>query len=280
MMAVERLLDQLFDAETLARQFKRLLLEAASVFASAPDLRAQLAAAWTDRLLADEAVFQEMILLYEECLGPLAEQSLLAVLVSAEAEEKRARSAAHLGYLGSEDCVESLMDCLYDESSVLRHDAIEALGRRGDPKALETLKARLSDTDSDVRQVTVTVLGALCGADVSPPPTSFLEAIMPLTSRQEVDSEVIEEVKEWLRTALSDPDDQVRAESAIVIGCLGEAQALDTLVDLLADEGLDQYQRTRMARALSRLGSQDALDVRSCPTRRYGVPPPRKSGPF
>jgi HEAT repeat protein len=123
------------------------------------------------------------------------------------------------------------------------------------------LKTRLSDADGDVRRVTITVLGALCGADVSPPPTRFLEGVMPLKSGQQVDNAVVEDVKECLRPALSDSDQAVQTEAAIVLGCLGEAQVTDRLIWLLMNTEFDYYQKGRIIRALGRIGTEEAMNA-------------------
>lgn len=261
MMVVDRLLDQLFDPDTLARHFIRLYTAAFEELRSAEEVRGYLAPAWIERLLSAEPLSAEMILLAETYLGPAAEEGLIRALEDADTEDERARSALLLGYLGSEVCIEPLLSCIYDANPDLRYHAIESLIRRGGRDAISALETPLSDTDPAVRQMTITVLGALCGGDVTPLPKSFIEGLMPLTSGEQVDGAVVEEVKEWLRPALSDPSEAVQTEAVIVLGCLGEADVTDRLIWLLGDPGFDYYQKTRAIRALGRIRAQKALDA-------------------
>lgn len=52
-----------------------------------------------------------------------------------------------------------------DESYRVRENAVVALGRIGDPRAIEPLIATIKDEESSVRLIAVQVLGVITGQD-------------------------------------------------------------------------------------------------------------------
>lgn len=104
--------------------------------------------------------------------GESQERSAAAVqaLVESGLEHKHARvrrcAACALGLVGppARPAFKPLLRCLDDPSSGVRLEAIEALGKIGDPRAVEPLTALLSDPDSDVRECAAGALGAIAAA--------------------------------------------------------------------------------------------------------------------
>ncbi|RMF83541.1 MAG: NACHT domain-containing protein, partial [Nitrospirae bacterium] len=71
------------------------------------------------------------------------------------------RAAEALGKLGDPRAVEPLLQALGDESRGVRRAAAEALGKLGDPRAVEPLLQALGDRYSDVRLAAAEALGKL-----------------------------------------------------------------------------------------------------------------------
>ena len=78
---------------------------------------------------------------------------------------------------------------------------------------------------------------------------------------ERVGNAMVEEVKERLRSALSDSDKGVQNEAAIVLGCLGDRQVVDQLIWLLMDTDFDYWEKGRVIRALGCIGIEGAFQA-------------------
>jgi HEAT repeat protein len=113
----------------------------------------------------------------------------------------------------------------YQKDPRVRGDAAEALGRSGDPRAVEPLLAALKDADSDIRQRAAAAL-----ATAGDP--SAVEQLLP---------------------ALEDEDHSVRAAAARALGQPGDARPIEPLLAALKD-GYAAV-REAAAGALARIGA-------------------------
>ena len=68
-----------------------------------------------------------------------------------------------LGSIGSEIDSESLIHALQDEDSVVRLNAVEAIGSIGGVRAIQALESSLSDEDDHVREIAAEELKLLKG---------------------------------------------------------------------------------------------------------------------
>jgi HEAT repeat protein len=104
--------------------------------------------------------------------GESQERSAAAIqaLVESGLEHKHARvrrcAACALGLVGppARPAFKPLLRSLDDPSSGVRLEAIEALGKIGDSRAVKPLTALLNDPDADVRECAVSALGAMAAA--------------------------------------------------------------------------------------------------------------------
>jgi HEAT repeat protein len=121
--------------------------------------------------------------------------------------DKRVAAADALGKLGDPRAVEPLVSALGDDRAGVRCAAAEALGKLSDTRAIEPLIKALGDGDYDVRGAAAGALGKLGDA----------RAIESLIS------------------ALGDGENGVRRAAADALGKLGDKRAVDSLVRALAD---------------------------------------------
>jgi len=141
------------------------------------------------------------------------------------------RSDACLASIDSEEEVDPLLlDCLDDESLLVRHCAAYALARRGGAAAAQAFREGLSSPDYDRRRISALGLGMLGGG-------------------REVD---------FMKPLLTDGNWEVRWAAAYALGRSGRREALPWLKHLAAgdphrDERGNYPVRTAAARAAERL---------------------------
>jgi HEAT repeat protein len=139
-------------------------------------------------------------------------------------------AAQALGKIGDPRAVEPLSAALNHTYEGVRWEAASALGKLGDSRAVEALIAALGDSDSDVRSEVVWVLSQIGGV-------------------RAVDSIV---------AALNDTDRGVRQSAAGVLGGIGGPRAVDPLVTALNDT--DSGVRKMAAGALGEIGGPRAVE--------------------
>ena len=163
--------------------------------------------------------------------------------------------------LRDSDATDSLVTRLNDEDSIVREDAVQALGELGSPRAVEPLITLLKDEDSYVRKKVALALGELGSPRAVEPLITLLKdedsdvRWMAASSLSELGS--LRAVEPLIRL-LKDKDSFVREEAAQILGELGSPRAVEPLIRLLKDE--DSYVREEAAQALGELGSPRAVE--------------------
>jgi len=130
-----------------------------------------------------------------------------------------------------EEAFTALVHALNDQSSSIRHRAVEALGRIGNDKAISALLNALSDTSSKVRLSAALALGQI-GSNKA------VDALLPI---------------------LQDEDSNVRSSAAKALGQLGSDKAVSALLKALRDK--NRTVRSTAADALAQMGHDNVIDV-------------------
>jgi HEAT repeat protein len=120
--------------------------------------------------------------------------------------------------------VDALMAATRDEDATVRYEAIDALGRHGDPRAAEVLIPALSDADPDIRAVAIEALHQ-CG----------VRSAVPL-----------------LVAALADENPTVRRHAAMALGDLGDEHVLSAL-EAVQQHDVEAFVREMATSAIARL---------------------------
>lgn len=175
-------------------------------------------------------------------IGKPAFKHLFNALHDPDAGVRRAVIYA-LGYPGKAPPVEPLINALRDPDADLRRSAAVALGRIGKP-AVEALIVALSDPNVDVRGHAIDALVKI-GSD---------HTIEPLIRRSATDAlvQIGKPAIEPLISTLSNSDADVRRNTVIALGEIGDAHAVEPLVSALSDP--DANVRYRAAIALGKIG--------------------------
>ncbi|TKB66474.1 MAG: HEAT repeat domain-containing protein [Nitrospira sp.] len=161
----------------------------------------------------------------------------------------RREAAITLGEMGDERCVEPLGHALRDGDWQVREVAIEGLGQIGSP-AVELLVKLLRDWD--VRKYAIAALGKIRDERV-------LDPLMVQLRNDEFKDDALNALVELgqpalprLVTALKDKDENVRKQAVLALGRIKHAEAIDPLIDMLADS--DWFTRLTSAAALEAIG--------------------------
>lgn len=149
------------------------------------------------------------------------------------------------------DAFEELMKTLMDEtaSSSSRRNAISALGRLGDERAVELLVSALQDEDKYLRREAAKALGEL----------GFPNAVEPLIE------------------SLEDPEDYVQRNSITALGMLGDQRAIEPLRKLL--EARSFFTRSEAEKSLRKIQenlSESATAEEVTMESQTPSPPPAK----
>jgi HEAT repeat protein len=161
----------------------------------------------------------------------------------------RREAAITLGEMGDERCVEPLCRALRDGDWQVREVAIEGLGQVGSP-AVELLIKLLRDWD--VRKYAITALGKIRDERV-------LDPLMLQLRNDEFKDDAVNALVELGQPALSrlikalkDKDETVRKQAVLALGRIKESEAIDPLIETLADG--DWFIRLLAAAALEAIG--------------------------
>src|SRR6267142_4009788 len=168
----------------------------------------------------------------------------------------RREAAITLGEMGDERCVEPLCQALRDGDWQVREVAIEGLGQIGSP-AVELLIKLLRDWD--VRKYAIAALGKIRDERV-------LDPLMLQLRNDEFKDDAINALDELgqaalprLVKALKDKDENVRKQAVKALGLIKHANAIDPLIDMLADS--DWFTRLTSAAALEAIGDDRGRDA-------------------
>ncbi len=198
-------------------------------------------------------------------MGPKAQpyREQVAGLLARTDESVRAAAATALGKMGDPAAVDGLLRALADDRSALvRRSAAGALGELRESRAGEALVAALDDPAPEVRQAAVLALAQL----------KWGAAGSALAHRLQVDGDA--QVRElaayalgelgatqWVaalaRALAKDASSRVRLNAAEALGKVEAAGALDLLVTALEDR--DVHVREAVVVALGRLGDPQAI---------------------
>src|SRR5262249_53006678 len=144
----------------------------------------------------------------------------------------RREAAITLGEMGDERCVEPLCHALRDGDWQVREVAIEGLGQIGSP-AVESLIKLLRDWD--VRKYAIAALGKIRDERV-------LDRLMTQLRNDEFKDDAVNALVELGQPALSrlikalkDRDENVRKQAVLALGRIKETEAIDPLIEMLAD---------------------------------------------
>ncbi|MDE3219232.1 MAG: HEAT repeat domain-containing protein [Nitrospirota bacterium] len=168
----------------------------------------------------------------------------------------RREAAITLGEMGDERCVEPLGHALRDGDWQVREVAIEALGQIGSP-AVELLIKLLRDWD--IRKYAIAALGKIRDERV-------LDPLMVQLRNDEFKDDAVNALVELgepavprLIKALKDKDENVRKQSVLALGRIKHVEAIDPLIDMLADS--DWFTRLTAAAALEAIGDERGRDA-------------------
>jgi HEAT repeat protein len=168
----------------------------------------------------------------------------------------RREAAITLGEMGDERCVEPLCRALRDGDWQVRDVAIEGLGQLGSP-AVELLIKLLRDWD--VRKYAIIALGKIRDERV-------LDPLMVQLRNDEFKDDAVNALVELGQPALSrlikalrDKDENVRRRAVQTLGRIKEAEAIDPLIEMLADR--DWETRLLTAAALEEIGDGRGRDA-------------------
>lgn len=163
----------------------------------------------------------------------------------------RREAVITLGEMGDERCVEPLAKALRDGDWQVREVAIEAMGHVGSP-AVETLLKLLRDWD--VRKYAILALGKIRDERV-------LDPLMQQLRNDEFKDDAINALVELgepavpkFIAALKDKDENVRKSAVLGLGRIKNAEAIDPLIEMLADK--DWFTRLTAAAALESIGDE------------------------
>jgi len=161
----------------------------------------------------------------------------------------RREAAITLGEMGDERCVEPLCRALRDGDWQVREVAIDGLGQIGSP-AVELLVKLLRDWD--VRKYAIAALGKIRDERV-------LDPLMLQLRNDEFKDDAVNALVELgepalsrLIKALKDKDENVRKQAVLALGRIKHIEAIDPLIDMLADS--DWFTRLTAAAALEAIG--------------------------
>ena len=159
-------------------------------------------------------------------------------------EVHRCLAVQALGRIGNPRAVDALTACLMDEDEDVRVDAAEGLGLLGDGRACASLvSSLLGDPCSDVKISAVEALGRLGCRDAAPELRGLARQGDDAANRDDT---------EWLHEGWDDRlEIQVKAIDALAR--MGTVEAVPDIVDAIDDEMGQELSETGM-KALARLG--------------------------
>jgi HEAT repeat protein len=178
---------------------------------------------------------------------------LLLELLRDMADDVRIAAARALGDVQSPAAADALLDEMADENPAVRAAVTEALGRINSQKSVDILsRACAEDPDSNVRKAAMTALRRVSAWAVTP----LIHALSgdDLGERIRAVSHLLDQGKASvlpLTELLAHEEPTVRASAAEVLGALGDAAALDSLIRALGDA--DARVRLSATNALGRI---------------------------
>ena len=146
-------------------------------------------------------------------------------------KDVRREATIALGKIGNPQAVEILSETLSDPDNEIRREATIALGKIGNPQAVEILSQALNNRHSKIRREATIALGAV-------------DTPYALT---------------LLTQLLNDLDGDIRWRAAVSLGEIGSSQAIEVLIKALNHSDGDV--RREAATALGEIGSPQAVEA-------------------
>lgn len=188
------------------------------------------------------------------------ERATLATLLSRFSARLQGGSRERISeYFASHGHIKEEVDDLSDRRPWRRANAASSLGAMGSATAAPNLIAALEDQERDVRAAAARSLGQLQAPEA-------VDALVAALVTRRVPRGIIGQALlavgpgaiERLLPVLRDPEPEVRATAAELIGLLGDAGEAEQVAARLGDSSAAV--RAQAARALGRLGSAAAVD--------------------
>jgi HEAT repeat protein len=200
-------------------------------------------------------------------LGTLGDKRAVPPLVKALDDSHyavRGAAAIAIGSLGDLGAVEALVKVAADEEAWVRAEVMKALGRLRAATALETVVKALDDADWKVRYQAARAAGMLGDSRAIFPLARVIEAGIDGSEVIEVakksilklaPSATVADIEARLKTNV---DKHERAQAAVVLGVIGNKEAVPALIGALADA--EPYVRGFAALALASLADARASE--------------------
>ncbi|MFW9996720.1 MAG: HEAT repeat domain-containing protein [Candidatus Odinarchaeota archaeon] len=180
-----------------------------------------------------------------------------------EGGDARREAAIAIGKLGDPRAVDTLMKAIMEiESDYIDDRVVKALGKVGDPRAVQPLLKALKDGEQTVRCEAVTAMGRVGGPQVVEP---LIRALVDEDSdvrgcaAKALGKTGYTRVVKPLLESLTDEDDCVRSCAATGFNELG-GSAVEPLLNLLEDKDEDWTVRGCAAKALGAVGDARAVE--------------------
>jgi len=194
-------------------------------------------------------------------LGRIQDIRAVAPLIAALKdydEEVRGRAAEALGYIKDVRGVEPLIAALRDDNGQVRALAAEALSDIRHAGAVAPLIKVLDDQDSRVRRAATHALERIGEPTVEPLVDALKDEHIDVRDASPILAWIGKPAVEPLIRALEEESPIVRARAALVLGKIGDMQALQQLASTLDDQ--DKDVRRAGAWALGRIGDAQAFE--------------------
>ncbi len=166
----------------------------------------------------------------------------------------REHAAKACGEIRDKRAVDTLIPACRDRDGAVKSAAAEALGKIGDPKAVPALVKLFRDSSKIVRETAGTALVAIAGPSVDPlieclHDKDFVvrchgaRALGGMTYDYQYGRSWVKDSKvvDALCEALKDPDRAVREDATIALGMIGDARAIDPLVEAMKDGAVKRH---------------------------------------
>lgn len=200
----------------------------------------------------------------------------------------REHAAKACGDIRDGRALDALIFACRDRDGAVKSAAAEALGKIGDPKAVPALVKLFRDSSKTVRETAGTALVAIGAPSVE----ALLEALKDkdyvvrchaaralggMTTDYQIGRTWVTDprVVEALIAALKDPDRAVREDATIALGQIGDARAIDPLLEAMKDGAVKRH----AIMSLGMIGDARALPavldaMRGKGIRQEGTPTP------
>ncbi|MBI3603822.1 MAG: HEAT repeat domain-containing protein [Nitrospirae bacterium] len=220
-------------------------------------------------------------------LGPAVIERLIKALKD-ERWRVREYAAKTCGEIKDASAVEPLMVACRDRDGAVKSAAAEALGKIGGAKAVPALLKLFKDSSKTVRETAGTALVAIGLPSVQPLIQTLKDpdyvvrchaarALGGMTTDYQFGRSWVKDlpVVEALIEALKDPDRAVREDATIALGMIGDARAIDALIEAMKDGAVKRHAIMSLGMIGDARALQPVLDaLKGKGIRQEGTPTP------